>query len=627
MSKRNGKGKPKGSALRNTQTIVPVAAASSKSAASQPRPAYLGGLRAEGKRLRLTQDDPNAAYAKALSWFAPDYEADLHAGGFDPETITALDKETLKDLLITSNPEVSYGRWNFLRLENPGWEFQVFPLGAEDEGTEDAQGHAVIEGFFQTIKEREGSVNVPLNQILANVFRNGDVFAEVVFDRSGRNALRLATPDSRTVQFDRVTDPVLGQIMRPYQRTGPNQEDKVYLDDKPTVRFVPLDAAPGTRKGTAIMSATLFSSTFRMGLLHDLRRVIAQQGWPRIDIKVVSEALHLEMQRNPELAADPEAAKAWYDETFEQIRAEYGLLQPDDAYVHPDWVEVAGPVGTVDAQALGSIETVSNIIDQQDVRAQKTQPILLGMTPSTTETQANRQWEIAAAGHKAVQHLVEEVLESLLTVVLNAAGRQGRVVFRFSELRAAEMLRDAQVEALNISNARAKYEAGIFSQDQVAEALGVDKPDVPEPRGGVGAPLPEIPTDPINQDADPGNRRVPSLARPVQPRDSEHSQAEGNGHGAGRLPDNTNTYFVKCIACRQQVATRFGSDRRIGICETCFALETQTPEAREVARLVGQLIGEKQQQPEPHGGNGNGYGETGEGSETDALAAAAGGDE
>src|SRR5690606_23852868 len=102
-------------------------------------------------------------------------------------------------------------------------------------------------------------------------------------------------------------------------------------------------------------------------------------------------------------------------------------------------------------------------IEKQLSRALKASGIVLGTTVNRSEADANRQWELTAAGIKSLQHYCENMLESLLTLSLQAQGVQARVEFRFAELRAAEMLRDAQTQAMQIQNASAAYQAGFVS--------------------------------------------------------------------------------------------------------------------------------------------------------------------
>jgi hypothetical protein len=178
----------------------------------------------------------------------------------------------------------------------------------------------------------------------------------------------------------------------------------------------------------------------------------------------------------------PRALRQWVTAVIAEIETVYASLEPDDAYVHANTIKVNGSVGTLGAQALGMIDTLITKLERMSARAMKQMPLLLGIDESTTDANANRQWEIQAAGIKSIQHLCETMLEHLLGLALQAQGIQATVTFRFAELRAAEMLRDAMTEQMQIANARAKYNAGWISQDAAAQEITGHDADQPAPR-------------------------------------------------------------------------------------------------------------------------------------------------
>jgi hypothetical protein len=106
----------------------------------------------------------------------------------------------------------------------------------------------------------------------------------------------------------------------------------------------------------------------------------------------------------------------------------------------------------------------------------------MGINEATTETHANRQWELHVAGIKAIQHLGESMWERQLTLALNLQGIQADVQFRYAELRAAEEMRDEQVRQLRNTNAAFEYWMGWDSQEESAQEITEHDPDVPEPR-------------------------------------------------------------------------------------------------------------------------------------------------
>jgi len=439
---------------------------------------------------RLSTDDINGAYGGALALLSPvSAESDWRTLELDANTLDTLSPSELMELLADISPDISRALWDFLRLSNPGWEARALRPGTDEL---DEAGQAALAAFIDVLVAEYGSFDVVLNRLFVGAFLRGAFFAELVLDRRGRVPLDLVTPDPVTARFRRVDDPDRGPLWRLCQGQG------VHIIDlnRPTIMYVPVDPLPGSPYGRPLAAPALFSSLFLLGLLHDLRRVVAQQGYPRLDLAVSLERLMAAMPAD--LEADSEALKNWVAATISEVQTVFNGLQPDDAYIHTDVVTVNRPVGAVDASSLGGVDGLIKSLERMLTRALKTMPLLMADTAGASEANANRQWEVHAAGIKSLQHLAENLLSRLLTLALQAQGLPATVEFRFAELRAAEMLRDAQTENLQITNARAKYDAGWTSQDEAAEAVTGHAADVPEPRvaaeggaGGLGTVNPE----------------------------------------------------------------------------------------------------------------------------------------
>ncbi len=143
------------------------------------------------------------------------------------------------------------------------------------------------------------------------------------------------------------------------------------------------------------------------------------------------------------------------------------------------------PVGTLNATSMGVVGELLKALERMATRALKTMPLLMATTDGVSEANANRQWEIHVAGIKSIQHFAESILEAHFGLATRAKGLPGRVEFRFTELRAAELLRDAQVELLMTEVARQQYDNGTLNADEMAakSTQGVkEKADVEEPR-------------------------------------------------------------------------------------------------------------------------------------------------
>jgi hypothetical protein len=438
----------------------------------------------------------------------PDADSAWRTMNLDRRTLDSLSPARLLELLADLSPEISAGLWNWLRLCNPGWKVTAVRPGRGPRagGEPDERATAVLKQFLASLP---GPYDVPLrvpfdtivNQLFMGAFLRGAFMSELVLDENGRLPLNIATPDPYSARFKKMKHPQLGTVWQ----LGQYQGQQWTPLDRPTVRYVPIDPAPGRPYGRAIVSPALHTTLFLIGILHDLRRVVAQQGWPRINLEVDFEAL-------AEMAPDDakpgtEGFEEWVTAVIAEIETVYASLEPDDAYVHANTIKVNGSVGTLGAQALGMIDTLITKLERMAARAMKQMPLLLGIDESTTDANANRQWEIQAAGIKSIQHLCETMLEHLLGLALQAQGIQATVTFRFAELRAAEMLRDAMTEQLQITNEISKYNQGWISQDAASQAITGHDADQPAPRalelGGTA--------DIVNPELDSGDGRLQLL--------------------------------------------------------------------------------------------------------------------
>ncbi len=437
--------------------------------------ALAGGGRVGGRLTRDRDDD-----LLSSSWLLvppPDYESNWRTLRLDSSSLDNIAPSKLLEMLADLSPEVSSQLWYFLRLCNPGWTVEALrpATGGDSRRTIDDRAQAQLHEFIKRLEDQYGSADIVFNRLFMAAFLRGAMLGELVLDRHGRLPADLATPDPHLVRFRKQSDPVRGAVWQ----MGQWQGGQFVVLDRETIRYVPIDPFPGSPYGRPLASPALFTSLFLLGMLHDLKRVIQQQGYPRIDLSIDTAKL---LDSMPHLGADTTAYQEWMQAIVNEVQAVYDALEPDDAYIHSDVVTVNRPVGTVDSESLGAVGMLITSLERMATRALKSMPLLMGMESASGETHANRQWEIQAAGIKSIQHQAETLLGRLFGLALQAQGIDAEVVVRFAELRAAEMMRDAQTETMQIDNARKKYDAGWISQDEASEEVTGHKADAPEPR-------------------------------------------------------------------------------------------------------------------------------------------------
>lgn len=391
----------------------------------------------------------------------------------DASTIRGMPAQRLLRVLADLSPDVSRALWDFLRLVNPGWELKAFYPGTQ---RPHLQAQRALDAWTGSLEKLYGSMDVVIARMHFGGFLRGALFAELVLDEQGRVPIDFATPDPGTARFRRRVDPLRGQVwdLGQYQQTR-----WVHLD-RPTIKYVPIDPAPGIPYGRSPSAPALFNSLFLLGLLGDIRRVVAQQGYPRYDLLIKLEQLAL--MAGPSIKSDPDSWKNFVEATTLAVSDAYNALEPDSAFVHTDLVEVKPPTGAVTLDSLRGVSELIEVLERQLARALKSMPLLMGMTEGQSEANANRQWEIQAAGVKSVQHLSEGLLSAFATIGLESQGINATAVWRFAELRAAELYRDAMTKALVVDTATKTYLMGWDSQLQASLEATNHAPDLPEPR-------------------------------------------------------------------------------------------------------------------------------------------------
>lgn len=448
---------------------------------------------------RVSADRPDTFYTGALSLLAPfSQNPYLRQYDLDSRTLNRIPITKLVEILIDNSPEVSRAVFDYLLFGNNGFEVKAYKPNT-DRKTEDPVAQKSLNAFLGRLKDFHGSVDVPIWRILIGSFLRGALFTELVLDLEGRQAVDLATPDPVTARFKAIPDEVRGTI---YQ-LGQMQKGEFVPLDRPTIKYIPIHPLPGSPWGRPLVSPAIFSSLFLLGLFHDLKRVIQQQGYPRYDVSVNMADLVATMP--PDVKSDPTKADEWFQKAYKTAQEMYANLEPDDAFFHSDAVKMNRPVGTVDSKSLGAVDGMVRALERMATRALKTMPLLMGSNEAVSETHANRQWEIHVAGVKSIQHLIETMLEGHCQIALQAEGIAAEVQWRFAELRAAEELRDEQVRGLRNRNIAFEYDRGWRSQEECAlEAVG-HKADQDKPRAQTTdtAGLPGIPAN-----ADPGSNRT-----------------------------------------------------------------------------------------------------------------------
>jgi hypothetical protein len=221
-----------------------------------PRAALMGGARAN-----LTDALAVAGTTYGISVVEPTSAEDKWSlNNLDDRTMQRMRPAQLLELLVDISPDISRALWDFLRMCNPGWDFTTKPASAKKD----------VQAFLTTVKELYGSVDVVINRLYISGFLRGAFFGELVLGRRQNVPVDIATPDPQIARFRKVQHPDRGTIWQLGQYVNGEWRNL----DSPTIRYIPIDPAPGSPYGRGLATPALFTTIFLIGLMHDLRPTI-----------------------------------------------------------------------------------------------------------------------------------------------------------------------------------------------------------------------------------------------------------------------------------------------------------------------------------------------------------------
>lgn len=381
----------------------------------------------------------------------------------DAGSIEAMPIRKLIDIAVGASPEINRAKWDFLRMFSSGYEVEVFKAGTE---TPDEQGKKLLQGFRDRLEWKHGDESSIYLRLGTAAFMRGGMVMELVMDDAGREPVDIATPDPAAFSFRLIDgDWVLGQ-----------QQGSDWVPmDRPTFRHIQLDPKPGRPEGSAPVSSALFPALFLLGLMQDLRRVIANQGYPRLDVSIDLQTLADLIEGTngkPQLFDSATDLSELLEDTARVVNAALLNMEPGDNFVHGSHYTINQPVGAIGD--LTGIDSVINALERMASRALKTSPAFFGITEGASESTANRQWEQLVNGVESVQRPAEKLIESIHEMALQAMGRACTVKFRFAKIRATEELRDEQTRTAKIANVQALLDMGFMTPNQAAQELTGD---------------------------------------------------------------------------------------------------------------------------------------------------------
>ena len=329
----------------------------------------------------------NADVWNYFTWLPKKYQ---QAHNIDLTKLQSYTAEELLELLISVHPDVSHALYTYLRMGDTGLTFTA----KKANGKEDKSGQRVLD-------EIKSMLNTPLTSLgyqhgrsldkldtmqRMMVMVRGACAGEVVLNERCNEVIDIVPVDPSLIWFRR--DPVTNRLVPwQYVKNGRALPNEVWFGqykriDTPTFIYEELDPMVDDPYGRTPYLPVLQVVFFHLQVLQDLKAVVHNQGYPRLDVSMMEEIMIKNMP--PQFKVDPKSQRAWLTERMEEMQKHFNSLNPDDAMFHYDSVKVEYLKGT--SGPMIDVKKLIDIIDTQMATSLKTLLTILSRHQGSTET-------------------------------------------------------------------------------------------------------------------------------------------------------------------------------------------------------------------------------------------------
>lgn len=381
----------------------------------------------------------------------------------DEDNLSRYSIDQIYDIIVSVSPEANLSLWHANRFVNPYFWFEF-------DNPEDQRTIEAVDRWMEMWTNYYGGFDTIVAQAVSGLFTRGSLFTEMVFAKERGGLLEpvdLLVRDPIWVRFEKQDDPVRGKVWHYGQWI--NQKFVSFQND-PTVLYMPLDPFPGPMYGRSMMGSAIYCTIFIVGMLRDIRRVIANQGYPRLDISV--ELGSLENVYNQLKSSNPETASfsEWAQIQMDNITELYNKLKPHQAFVHDTSVMVNPHPGTLNSQ-MSMLDEIIRMLERQLVRAFKTVPLLHGSNESLAESQADAQWVIYTESINALKRAIATVFSLLVSYALRMSGIMNRARLHFGIVNEMQAKLKAETRQIEIENIVSQIDAGLIDLEDGREQI------------------------------------------------------------------------------------------------------------------------------------------------------------
>ena len=312
-----------------------------------------------------------------------------------------------------------------------------------DDTNELTEGRELLNRLIERFNRQYGGLDSIIDQFIICVCTQGAFSAELVLSEDLEEVSDLVPVQPWTIHFQRdgysqELVPFQKQVLT-YSTLGPDLTGSYSTGAFPFKRlnpltfvYIPIDQVVDDPYGRPPFAPALQIITFYLQLLQDLRQSVHMAAWGRLHIKALEEQIMSFAPSSVKTDATGQRQRQFVKDQLQSIRDAYNTLQPDDAFISTDNIQIE----SVDFKG-GTLEVdgILRAVERLMIRALKQIPVAMGSNEGTTETHGTVQMQVFAKAISSFQNKICSALDRLFRVALEVYGIRGIVRTSFEEVR------------------------------------------------------------------------------------------------------------------------------------------------------------------------------------------------
>ena len=369
--------------------------------------------------------------------------------------------------------------FNFVEIAHTPYKVWAFDAATGQVSPSGTMLARSIMARFDTVYDYTGgfsdkpTIRMALEQMLLETVTGNGFGLELVLDKE-------LLPDRFVVSnYDSITWVSKGDGMRYPKQQGNDGEIKL---DVPNFFVGELHLSPAFAYTTPMLEPAINDSFFHREFIEDMRKVIRRASNPRLAAKLVTEKI---MSACPlEVKMNPDKLKQWLDDRRSEVNAVLEELEPEDALVFFDSLEIdAVKMAGEKQDFVPLLQAISGMM-ATDLKAP---PSILGLRMEGSQSLSNTESMVFLKVAAAIRRPVEDCMGRAMTLACRLFGENVYVTFQFdpielrpeNETEAFKTMRQARILELLSYGMIDDYEAMI--------ELGLEyPPDSYEEKSGTG---------------------------------------------------------------------------------------------------------------------------------------------